>query len=139
MSRYSEQNSQLFAFFEFFTKKLRLSKPWNYKIPLLISIPYFVFLIGNVSSFHPFNSILASIIVVIGVAGLGYLTNDLGDRKKDALISKDNFSNNLSPYLIIFLIFTFILLTFLPWLYLPFNIKSFYLLLFLNREILSIL
>ncbi len=108
-------------FFVFFSKRLRLSNPWNYKIPFLITIPYLVFLIGSTASFQPIFSILVSIAIIIGVAGIGYLTNDLGDRKKDALILKPNSTQNLGLPSIVFLLVFFLLLIIAPWFYLPFD------------------
>lgn len=109
------------GFLSFFTKKLRLSNPWNYKVPFLISIPYFIFLIRSLPFENPLFAILASIAVIIGVAGIGYLTNDLGDRKKDALISKQNATSRLSVFNIVLLFVLFLAFALVPWFYLPFT------------------
>jgi 4-hydroxybenzoate polyprenyltransferase len=125
------QLRQLNTFFGFFTKKLRLSNPWNYKVPFLICVPYFLFLLGNNnSSKHSFYNILASITIIIGVSGIGYLTNDIGDRKKDALVQKHNVASNLSGLNLIILMFFFLTLVLMPWYYLPFNKMSILLLMF---------
>jgi 4-hydroxybenzoate polyprenyltransferase len=118
------------GYIKFFTKKLRLSNPWNYKVPFLITIPYFVFLISGVVEIQPLFSILASIAVIIGVAGIGYLTNDLGDRNKDAAIAKENVSSNLSFANVLFLFLLFLSLSLFPWWYLPFHLISALLLMF---------
>lgn len=117
-------------FLSFFTKKLRLSNPWNYKIPFLISIPYFVFLMRSRPFEQPIYSIMVSVCVIIGVAGIGYLTNDLGDRQKDALISKQNATSRLSVYNITLLFTLFLAFALCPWLYLPFTLCSLLLLFF---------
>ena len=109
------------SFLIFFTKKLRLSNPWNFKAPLLITFPYLLFLLSEYRGPNSFFAIIASIAVIIGVAGLGYLSNDLGDRKKDALIGKENVLIGMQPVTILFLFLLFFAFTFLPWLYLPFN------------------
>ena len=108
-------------FLLFFTKKLRLSNPWNFKAPLLITFPYLVMLLSNDMATHAFLAVIVSIVVIIGVAGLGYLSNDLGDRKKDARIGKENVLIGMpwSGLLVLFLLF--FAFTLLPWLYLPFN------------------
>jgi 4-hydroxybenzoate polyprenyltransferase len=112
------------GFIVFFTKKLRLSNPWNFKAPLLITFPYLLFLLSNYSEANTFYGILVSITVIVGVSGLGYLSNDLGDRKKDALIVKENILVGMQPAAILFLFLLFFMLAFLPWLYLPFNSLS---------------
>lgn len=110
-------------FLHFFSKRLRLSNPWNYKIPFLITIPYLVFYISNPNNtiLFPAIYIAISIAIIIGVAGIGYLTNDLGDREKDKLQNKPNATENLTPQSLSALFIFFIVLTFAPWLYLPFN------------------
>lgn len=119
-----EKSSSINAFLLFFVKKLRLSNPWKFKVPFLISILYFVFLISCSVETNPIYTFLASVSVIIGVAGIGYLTNDLGDRKKDAVISKENATSNLSSVNLFFLFFLFFSLTFLPWFYLYFSLIS---------------
>ncbi|MCC6371087.1 MAG: hypothetical protein IT236_08795, partial [Bacteroidia bacterium] len=81
MQNSTTHNLQRFAVF--FVKKLRLGNPWNYKAPLLITFPYLIFLFSNYQSGQAFFAVLAACVVIIGVAGVGYLSNDLGDRKKD--------------------------------------------------------
>lgn len=112
------------TFFIFFVKKLRLSNPWKFKVPFLISILYFVCLICCLVEANPLVSFLVSVSVIIGVSGIGYLTNDLGDKKKDALISKENATSNLSTVSLFILFLLFFALTFLPWFYLYFNYIS---------------
>lgn len=111
-------------FFHFFTGKLRLSNPWKYKVPFLICIPYLIFLAGDYWIQNPIVTIVASISIIVGVAGIGYLTNDLGDRKKDALIGKQNATSGLTRLQTGFLVCFFLALLTLPWLYLPFNYNS---------------
>jgi 1,4-dihydroxy-2-naphthoate octaprenyltransferase len=109
----------MIPFFQFFTQKLRLSNPWRYKVPLLIAFCYFLLLAGNV---HPQTSALsffAAIGTTIGFMGFGYLTNDLADRKKDALAGKSNGTTNLSTASIALLVIAFLAIAILPWLYLP--------------------
>mgnify|MGYP007073577543 FL=1 len=40
------------SFLLFFIKKLRLSNPWNYKVPFLIAIPYLILLSSNFNTLH---------------------------------------------------------------------------------------
>lgn len=83
-----------------------------------MSFPYFVFLLSGHTQ-HAFMPVLASVIVIIGVAGIGYLTNDLGDRHKDSLIQKENVTVQLGLPAIILLVLLFLLLAIAPWFYLP--------------------
>lgn len=109
----------MISFFQFFSQKLRLSNPWRYKVPLLISFCYFLLLAGSVHPFYASMSFFAAIGTTIGFMGFGYLTNDLADRKKDALAGKSNGTANLSTASIILLVITFLSIAILPWLYLP--------------------
>lgn len=117
-------------YFLFFTKRLRLSKPWKFKAPFLISIPYFVLLLSLQENKNSFFAILASICIIVGVAGIGYLTNDLGDRQKDQLIQKENVTASMSAFNMIFLFILFFGLALAPWFYLPLDRTSFFLLVF---------
>jgi colanic acid/amylovoran biosynthesis glycosyltransferase len=109
----------MISFFQFFTQKLRLSNPWRYKVPLLISFCYFLILVGNVYSVDAYLSFFAAIATTIGFMGFGYFTNDLADRKKDALAGKSNGTAQLSGAAVSFLALTFLAIAILPWLYLP--------------------
>ncbi len=107
------------SFFHFFTKRLRLSNPWRYKIPLLISFTYFLLLASLVDSRTAAVSFFAAIATTIGFMGFGYITNDLSDRKKDRIAGKPNSMANLSVGFIVALIIGFTLLAIIPWYYLP--------------------
>jgi len=113
----------------FFAKKLRLSNPWKFKAPVLMAVPYLVFLMSGDTGQRALVAVLASVTVIVGVAGLGYLSNDLGDREKDAAIQKENATAGLAPGGIALLFLLFLALAIAPWLYLPFTMQSLYLLL----------
>lgn len=117
-------------FLLFFIIKLRLSNPWKFKAPPLITIPYFVFLFSKNDGTLSFYAISASIAIILGVAGLGYLTNDMGDREKDKLANKSNATSTISAGSIVVLFAFFLVLAILPWVYLPFTVKSLFLLIF---------
>lgn len=109
----------MISFFQFFTKKLRLNNPWKYKVPLLIGFCYFILLAGNIEPYIAVMSFFAAIATTVGFMGFGYLTNDLSDRKKDALAGKSNGTTNLSRASIVLLFITFLAIAILPWIYLP--------------------
>lgn len=113
----------------FFVKKLRLSNPWKFKAPVLMAVPYLVFLLSSNRGLQAFVAVLASVTVIVGVAGLGYLSNDLGDREKDAAIQKENATTGLALSSIVLLFLLFLTLAIAPWFYLPFTSKSLCLLL----------
>ncbi len=113
----------------FFAKKLRLSNPWKFKAPVLMAVPYLVFLMSGDTGHQAFLAVLASVTIIVGVAGLGYLSNDLGDREKDAAIQKENATTGLAWSNIVLLFLLFLALAIAPWLYLPFTLQSLYLLL----------
>ncbi|MBL4707201.1 MAG: UbiA family prenyltransferase [Flavobacteriales bacterium] len=115
----------LFYFYRFLNNKLRLSKPWKYKIPLLISFPYFMVVNGNLAHHVFITAIIAAFITTIGFLGIGYLSNDLSDRKKDQLAQKDNSLQNLKSWQITLLYLLFLCLALLPWKYLPLDRISF--------------
>lgn len=124
------------SLFGFFWSKLRLSKPWNAKIPFLISLLYVFILIGNM----PFNtamlSFVASITLIVGLAGLAYLLNDWGDKNVDNLVNKPNVTRALNLLQLNLLVLLLLLMIVLPWFYLPFNTPS---LIFLVIELLLFL
>ena len=109
----------MISFFHFLTKKLRLSNPWRYKVPLILSFCYFLLLAGNVDAKTSALHFFAAIATTIGFMGFGYLINDLSDRKKDHLAGKGNGTANLSNGWIAFLIIMFSMIAILPWQYLP--------------------
>lgn len=117
-------NSSVRDFFRFFARRLRLSNPWNYKVPFLITIPYLVFFISETKPEWPVLYIGVSLLVIGGVAGTGYLTNDLGDKQKDKLQGKYNVTEYLSRLSIAGLFFIFFFLMLAPWWILPFNGNS---------------
>lgn len=113
----------------FFVKKLRLSNPWKFKAPVLMAVPYLAFLMSGDTGRHALIAVVASVTIIVGVAGLGYLSNDLGDREKDAAIQKENATTGLGLGSIALLFILFLTLAIAPWLYLPFTRQSLYLLL----------
>lgn len=113
----------------FFAKKLRLSNPWKFKAPVLMAVPYLVFLMSGDTGHQAFMAVVASVTIIVGVAGLGYLSNDLGDREKDAAIQKENATTGLAWSSIVLLFLLFLALAMAPWFYLPFTVQSLYLLL----------
>lgn len=84
-----------------------------------MAFTYFLLLVGDVNPLSATLSFFAAIATTIGFMGFGYLTNDLADRKKDALAGKSNGTSNLSSISVALLLITFLALALLPWMYLP--------------------
>jgi len=97
----------------------RLSEAWNYKAPILISVPYYFALIGNMRVGEVLAAIAASYLTISGIAGFGYFINDLTDARQDALAGKPNGIAGLTKLQQLAILLFILLLAFLPWLYLP--------------------
>lgn len=104
-----------------FIKKLRLIKPWRYKLPLLFSFCYLAILIGNKDYSSANIILLISIVSSIGFVAAAYFLNDLGDRKSDAIQGKENSTVGLNSLLIAIIVSCFVSLAIIPWLWIPFD------------------
>lgn len=125
--RFFEQHLlQMISFFQFFSTKLRLSNPWRYKVPLLIAFTYFLLIVSSADTKTATLSFLAAIITTVGFMGFGYLTNDLSDRKPDALAGKSNGTHGLSKFGVTTLVILFLTMAISPWFYLPIDQVSIY-------------
>lgn len=102
-----------------YVKKLRLSNPWNYKAPLLISIPYFLILACSI----PFKSSLfyigLSFCTIVGIAGFGYYTNDWADINKDFIAGKSNALSEMSLAAKLVVLFVLLIFALAPWYFFP--------------------
>lgn len=105
-----------------FLDKLRLSKPWKYKAPFLISVPYFMIWAGNIEAEAAGIGFLMSCCTIFGIAGFGYFMNDLSDREEDQKAGKFNVLIGMHPAGIVGLLLLFLALAILPWIfYFPTN------------------
>lgn len=105
-----------------FLEKLRLSKPWKYKAPFLISVPYFMIWAGNIEPEAAGIGFLMSCCTIFGIAGFGYFMNDLSDREEDQKAGKFNVLIGMHPAAITGLLLLFLALAVLPWVvYFPAN------------------
>lgn len=101
----------------------------QYKFSLIFSAIYIV--INNYKTFDLIiiNYLILSIVLSIGVAGLGYVFNDYKDLKDDIKNNKRNIFKRLNKFTGSLVCLLFFILAALPWYYLPFNQVSFILLL----------
>ncbi len=106
---------------------------WNnaqYKFSIIFSSLYVVLFLGKSYGNKILLYIIVSILLSIGIAGIGYVLNDLSDYKDDVINGKRNLFINLSTFSSIFLTSVFIVLSIFPWFILPFDYISLYLIIF---------
>jgi 1,4-dihydroxy-2-naphthoate octaprenyltransferase len=96
-------------------RDLRLSRPWSFKAPFLISVPYYVVVLSGLSLGRAFTGILASAMTIAGISGLAYWINDLADREVDARAGKPNLFLRLSPPIVLGLAIALVALAIVPW------------------------
>ncbi len=109
----------LFQLFQLIYQKIRLKNPWNFKIPLLISLPYFVIAVCNIPPVTALLGLLAAFSTVLGIAGFAYFINDLTDIKQDQLAGRKNVTAELTWVQNGLLLCLFLAVALLPWFYLP--------------------
>lgn len=97
-------------------RDLRLHRPWSFKAPFLISIPYFVIHVAGLDIAAATAAILASAVTILGIAGVAYLLNDFADREADLLGGKPNFFNGRSLWAALSLALACVALAVVPWL-----------------------
>lgn len=102
--------------YDLFAKRLRLSNPWNYKAPVLVAVTYLILAWQKFAFLDALFAFGWSLCTIIGIAGFGYLSNDLGDRKADAKAGKSNLLIGLSSIQISGLLLLFLGLAIVPWL-----------------------
>jgi len=116
------RNGRQFA--DLLYRRLRLRNPWNYKAPLLISLPYFMIASGRVPWDLALLGILAALCTIAGIAGVAYFINDLGDARADLRAGKDNVVAGMGWRQRALTLTVFLAAALGPWLYLPFTRTS---------------
>lgn len=116
------------SFFNLFANQLRLSNPWNYKVPLLLAIPYLVLLGGEAQASSGYMFIGLSYATIIGIACFGYLTNDLADREVDKKAGKPNGTAGLSMVQTLGITVLSLVFAIAPWLIFPTITESWFML-----------
>jgi 4-hydroxybenzoate polyprenyltransferase len=105
----------LMAIYDLFARRLRLSNPWNYKAPVLVAVTYLVMLRHAFAWTDALVAFAFAICTIVGIAGFGYWTNDLGDRKADRLAGKANPLATLAMPQIVGILCLWLALASLPW------------------------
>lgn len=99
-----------------------------YKFSLIFCSLYVVLFFGKIEGTKILFYLFISMLLSIGIAGIGYAFNDIKDYKNDIQNNKQNLFINFSKTQSIFLVILFIICAVFPWFYLPFDRISFYLL-----------
>jgi 4-hydroxybenzoate polyprenyltransferase len=116
-----------------FLRKIRISDPWNYKIPFLIAIPYLYTYHCNIDAKDSILRFFWAYITIIGIAGFAYTLNDFTDRKKDEKAKKVNIHANQPIWFSMSTLLLFLCIAIVPWFFFP---KTVYTLSLLGIELL---
>ena len=86
--------------------RIRLTEPWRYKAPFLISVVYFFLYSAGIRFSDAVLAVACALCTIAGIASIGYLANDLCDRDSDRAAGKPNvtFLLGRSQVLILFVI-----------------------------------
>ena len=128
----------ILKFTQLLLNKLRLSNPWRYKVPFLISVPYWMVLASGLMPEKAAWGFLFSCITILGIAGFGYLLNDFTDQEEDRIAGKPNVIAGMNPILVGLLMLFFLALAILPWIFF-FPVNTFSLILLGSEFLLFIL
>ncbi|MBX7226289.1 MAG: UbiA family prenyltransferase [Chitinophagales bacterium] len=92
-----------------------------HKFSLLFSLLYFTIFYFDIPLTLLFKHLSASLMLCIGIAGIGYLFNDYNDIEQDKLARKHNIFLQLSKSKVYILSFLCLIFAILPWFILPFD------------------
>ena len=95
--------------------RFRLTEPWRYKAPFLISIVYFFLYVNSVRFSDALLAVACALCAICGFAGVGYLSNDVSDREADRKSGKPNATLGLSHSRMVVLFALFGAVAVLPW------------------------
>lgn len=98
----------------------RLNDARNYKIPILIAVPYVIIYVCKIDFAIAVKFLLLSFVTIAGIAGYAYLMNDWADEKEDVTAGKPNIANGLSGFSRIVIMLLFFTMAVAPWFLFPF-------------------
>lgn len=99
-----------------------------YKFSLIFSAIYYIVFSQKTLSRHTFFLLGISILTATGIAGIGYIINDLKDYEQDRIANKRNLFVGKNLFFKISLILSCICIAIFPWFFLPSTIYTFLLL-----------
>jgi 4-hydroxybenzoate polyprenyltransferase len=79
-------------------RNLRTRDWWSSKIPPLLAVAYAVILVGNVDWRQALPALLRLLLSIVGVAGYGYVLNDVFDVEEDRRRGKTNSMAGFNRY-----------------------------------------
>jgi 4-hydroxybenzoate polyprenyltransferase len=100
---------------------IRAGHWWKYKAAHILGFAYFYFYLIKLPLKESIIILLLSAVTIIGVAGLGYVINDLYDIEPDRLAGKRNRMERFSWPVRVLIMLTLVAVALLPWLYLKSN------------------
>jgi 1,4-dihydroxy-2-naphthoate octaprenyltransferase len=108
-----------------FITAIRLKDWIYYLIPFLLGFVFVLLYISKIRFSRAIVLISLFLIVIVATASYGFLLNNIFDEKDDSRAGKENFSKHLSNTAKTFYIITFLVLSLLPWLFLPVALLNF--------------
>lgn len=99
----------------------RIYKTLLHKCSLLFTLLYGVIYLYDIFDTHLLFFLFISLILSIGIGGIGYLFNDYNDIEQDQLIGKQNIFNVFAKDKIAILSFISLFFATIPWFFLPFT------------------
>lgn len=108
-------------YIHFVFNKLRVNDAWRYKVPVLITVPYWVIYHYQTPFLPALFFIALSFTTIIGIAAYAYTLNDWSDIEKDAAAGKPNAMAALSNSNRVILLAAFFALAVTPWFFFPYT------------------
>lgn len=106
----------------------RTKQWWQPKAGNLLSAVYLAIWIFNTDFSTTFKYMIPAISTILGIGLFGYFFNDFTDLESDRKANKNNMLEKLNSNYRLLLLASALILAFLPWLFLPFDRLSCYLL-----------
>jgi len=101
---------------------IRAGHWWKYKAAHILGFAYFYFFLLQLPLKESAIILMLSAVTIVGVAGLGYVINDLYDIEPDRVAGKRNRMERFSRPVRVLIMLTLVVVALLPWLYLKSNV-----------------
>jgi len=105
-------------------KLIKVEKWWNDKVPPILALSYYLVAMSTevVPLWKMVLAIVAFMVAFIGIAGFGYVVNDIFDIECDRAVGKRNAMDGKPVLHIVLISLGLLVLGGLPWLILPANV-----------------
>jgi 4-hydroxybenzoate polyprenyltransferase len=101
---------------------IRAAHWWKYKAAHILGFSYFYFFLLQLPLTQSLLILVLSAVTIIGIAGLGYVINDLYDIEPDRIAGKHNRMERFSTPVRGLIMLALVAVALLPWLYLKSNV-----------------